>query len=70
MTIHGKAECSILSPHGQLFLTVTGQTCTLKQGSDLIRLDLDQLRELRDDITDAIEALLAENPSNKQADTA
>lgn len=62
--IYGKATTRIESEHGALFLTVTGLTCTLKQGGDLIRLELDQLRELAADIEEAIAQLL-KNPSNK-----
>lgn len=62
--IYGKAVTRIESEHGAAFLTVTGSTCTLKQGGDLIRLELDQLSELGRDIEEAIAALTAD-PSNK-----
>jgi hypothetical protein len=55
--IYGKAACTIESEHGQLHLTVTGQVTSLKQGNDLIRLTLDEARELAQDLAAAIEEL-------------
>lgn len=62
--IYGKAATKVESDHGAVYLTVTGMTCTLKQNSDLIRLELDELAELGRDIEEAI-AELAAHPSNK-----
>ncbi|HQS70035.1 MAG: hypothetical protein B7Y36_08435 [Novosphingobium sp. 28-62-57] len=64
--IYGKATTKIESEWGAVYLTVTGVTCTLKQGEDLIRLELDQLNELARDIDEAI-AELAAHPSNKSS---
>lgn len=64
--LYGKATTKIESEHGALYLTVTGGVCSLKQGTDLIRLDLPQLRELAADIDEAITAL-GFNPSNKSS---
>lgn len=66
--IYGKATTKVESEHGAVYLTVTGMTCTLKQGSDLIRLEIDQLAELGRDIEEAIAELAAHysnKPSNK-----
>lgn len=55
--IYGKATCAIESEHGRLHVTVTGQDTSLKQGNDLIRLTLDEARELAQDLAAAIEEL-------------
>lgn len=55
--IYGKATCAIDSEHGRLHVTVTGEVTSLKQGDDLIRLTLDEVRELAQDLLDAIEEL-------------
>ena len=47
--IYGKVECSIASDHGRIHLTVTGGICSIKQGGDLIRLEMRELRALATD---------------------
>lgn len=61
---YGKAVTKIESEYGAAHLTVTGSVCSLKQGDDLIRLNLPELRELAADIDEAITEL-GFNPSNK-----
>lgn len=57
--IYGKSLAKVGSEHGAVFLTVSGQTCSIKQGGDLIRLELKELRELQSDIAEAIDSLIA-----------
>lgn len=57
--IYGKISTSVASPdHGRLHLTISGHTVSLKQNGDLIRLTLDEARELAQDLRDGIATLL------------
>ena len=64
--IYGKAECAIASEHGRLHITVTAGMVSLKQNNDLIRLSLDEARELSQDLDEAISHLLID-PSNNHS---
>lgn len=61
--IYGKVQCRVPSRHGTVLLTV-GDTTSIKQNGDLIRLSIDEARELLADLSASL-AELEGDPSNK-----
>ena len=66
--IYGKVEYRSPGHHGPIHLTVTAGVCSLKQGGDLIRFTMAELRQFASDALEALDSLAAANPEDGRGD--